>query len=217
MRPYKVLGVNYYPHTANKGDVYTGISSWYGPNFNGKLTSNGEMYDMFAFTCAHKTLPMQTILRVTNLDNGKEVVVRVNDRGPFVKQRIIDLSKAAAYKIEMTKKGTAHVRLEVLGFYDKSSSNVKPITPTKRVARKSTRHYTRFFVQIGSFSRFYGAKSYQERCERIGYNHEVIVKDFFINGRKVYKVLLSGFSSEQKARDFIVNNEGFENAFIVKE
>lgn len=91
-----------------------GVASWYGVPFNGRRTSNGEIYDMHTFTAAHRTLPFNCMVRVTNLDNGKQTEVRINDRGPFVANRVIDLSLAAAQAIEMWGPGTAHVRLEIL-------------------------------------------------------------------------------------------------------
>lgn len=94
--------------------VEEGIASWYGPQFNGHRTSNGEVYDMHDFTAAHRTLPFGTLLRVTNLGNGLQTEVRINDRGPFVANRIIDLSLSAAKAIQMVGPGTAHVRLEVI-------------------------------------------------------------------------------------------------------
>lgn len=91
-----------------------GVASWYGVPFNGRRTSNGEIYDMHTMTAAHRTLPFNCMVRVTNLDNGKQTEVRINDRGPFVANRVIDLSLAAAQAIEMWGPGTAHVRLEIL-------------------------------------------------------------------------------------------------------
>jgi rare lipoprotein A len=91
-----------------------GVASWYGIPFNGHRTSNGEVYDMHQFTAAHRTLPFNCIVRVTNLDNGKQTEVRINDRGPFVANRVIDLSLSAAQAIEMVGPGTAHVRLEIV-------------------------------------------------------------------------------------------------------
>lgn len=91
-----------------------GIASWYGPGFHGKRTANGEIYDMYAMTAAHKTLPFGTIVRVVDLDTGRSVVVRINDRGPFVKGRIIDLSYAAAQELGMVKKGLAKVGLKIV-------------------------------------------------------------------------------------------------------
>ncbi|MFP4106468.1 MAG: septal ring lytic transglycosylase RlpA family protein [Phycisphaerae bacterium] len=98
----------------NVSSVHEGTASWYGPKFHGKKTASGEVFDQTALTAAHRTLPFGTRVRVTNLANGKSVVVRVNDRGPFVKGRIIDLSRAAAEEIGMIRSGTARVRLEVL-------------------------------------------------------------------------------------------------------
>lgn len=117
MRPYTINGKTYYPTTVSVGDTALGIASWYGPNFHGKKTSNGETYNMNAMTAAHKTLPMNTMVRVINLGNGAQTTVRINDRGPFVAGRIIDLSKAAATSIGMIGAGTARVKLEVVGFY----------------------------------------------------------------------------------------------------
>jgi rare lipoprotein A len=92
-----------------------GIASWYGKNFHGRQTASGERYDMNELTAAHKSLPFGTRVRVTNLDNGRQVVVRINDRGPFIKGRIIDLSRAAAQKVDLVNAGTARVRIEVIG------------------------------------------------------------------------------------------------------
>ena len=117
MRPYTINGKTYYPTTVSVGDTASGIASWYGPDFHGKKTSNGETYNMNAMTAAHKTLPMNTMVRVINLGNGAQTTVRINDRGPFVAGRIIDLSKAAATSIGMIGAGTARVKLEVVGFY----------------------------------------------------------------------------------------------------
>lgn len=97
-----------------------GIASWYGQDFNGRLTANGEIYDMYKFTAAHKTLPLGTVVKVTNQDNGKSVEVRINDRGPYVKGRIIDLSRTAGRAIGMRETGTARVKLEVVHWPDGS-------------------------------------------------------------------------------------------------
>ncbi|WP_457638322.1 septal ring lytic transglycosylase RlpA family protein [Oceanithermus sp.] len=105
------------PATTKGGEyVEVGIASWYGPNFNGKKTASGEIYDMNALTAAHRTLPFGTLVQVTRLDNGASVVVRINDRGPFKKNRIIDLSYAAARQIGLIKSGTALVRIEVVAW-----------------------------------------------------------------------------------------------------
>lgn len=120
--------------------IEAGRASWYGPKFHGKLTANGEQYDMHQLTAAHRTLPFNSIVKVQNLDNGKEVMVRINDRGPFAKNRIIDLSKRAAREIGMIGNGTARVSLTLI------SSNLTNTQPTDlKVAT-----YT---VQLGSFEK----------------------------------------------------------------
>lgn len=116
MRPYSVYGIKYYPAIAKIGEDFDGVASWYGPNFHTKKTSNGEIYNMYDMTAAHKTLPMNTVVRVKNLENGRSIVVRINDRGPFVDERIIDLSNKAANEIGMIAKGTAKVKITVLGY-----------------------------------------------------------------------------------------------------
>ncbi|UJX26727.1 septal ring lytic transglycosylase RlpA family protein [Pseudoalteromonas sp. CF6-2] len=117
-RPYEVLGKRYTPMLDETGYSEEGIASWYGRKFHNYHTSNGEIYDMFAMSAAHKTLPLPSFARVTNLDNGKSVIVRVNDRGPFHDDRLIDLSYAAAYKLGYYTKGTARVKVEAITLAD---------------------------------------------------------------------------------------------------
>ena len=96
------------------GAVFTGVASFYGPDFHGKLTANGEVYDMYGLTAAHKTLPLNTIIRVTNLANGKSLILRINDRGPYIAGRVLDLSYGAAKKLGFIAQGTTRVRFEVI-------------------------------------------------------------------------------------------------------
>lgn len=112
-KPYQIYGVWYYP-AEDFGYNEIGIASWYGPGFNGKRTANGEVYDMNALTAAHKTLPIPSVVNVTNLENGRMLKVRINDRGPFVEGRIIDLSLRAAELLDVQRKGTARVRVELV-------------------------------------------------------------------------------------------------------
>lgn len=109
-----VLGKSYRVLDEAKGYIKRGVASYYGTKFHGRLTSNREVYDMYAFTAAHKTLPLPSFALITNLDNGKSVVVRVNDRGPFHDDRLIDLSYAAAVKLGFTENGLANVEVRVL-------------------------------------------------------------------------------------------------------
>ena len=138
MRPYNVFGIKYYPFVANIGDDFTGIASWYGPDFHSKKTSNGEIYNMYDMTAAHKTLPMNTVVRVNNIENGKSIIVRINDRGPFVKGRIIDLSNKAAHEIDMVRRGTAKVKVTVLGYNGEiENKNAPAVEATTQVADTS--------------------------------------------------------------------------------
>ena len=104
--------------TAKSKKILKGVSSYYGEDFHGKLTANGEVYDMYGVTAAHKELPLNTVARVTNIDNDKSIILRINDRGPFVKGRILDCSMAAAKKLGFFDKGTANVKIEVLKWGD---------------------------------------------------------------------------------------------------
>lgn len=113
-KPYTIRGITYTPDTKRRPFSQVGIASWYGEKFHGHLTANGEIYDMYDMTAAHKTLPLPSFVKVTNVANGKTAVVRVNDRGPFHQNRIIDLSYSAAHKIGVFDTGTAKVKIEVI-------------------------------------------------------------------------------------------------------
>ena len=101
-----------------RNDVIIGIASWYGPNFHGKLTANGEVFDQYGVTAAHKTLPLGTVVRVTNLDNDKSIILRINDRGPYVGDRVLDCSYGAAKKLDFMKTGTANVEIRIIELGD---------------------------------------------------------------------------------------------------
>jgi len=177
-RPYVVNGNIYYPmNSVPIGYTQKGIASWYGPDFHGRYTSNGEIYNMYAYTAAHKTLPMNTIVKVTNLNNGKSVIVRINDRGPFVKGRIIDLSYAAGKKIGLDITGTAPVVLKVIGFKGKNYVNG-------------------YMIQIGAFLRKKGAKITANKYKKFGYNTVVLKQNDF------YKVYITGFKTYNEAKRF---------------
>jgi len=129
-KPYKIAGQRYYPLLKADGYDEKGIASWYGKDFHGKKTSNGERYDMHRLSAAHPTLPMGTKVRVTNLENRKSMILRINDRGPFVKERLIDLSYAAAKKMGYARKGTTRVRVQVVD-QDATEVKVSRYTPSK--------------------------------------------------------------------------------------
>ena len=204
MRPYKIAGKWYYPTLAKVGDIQNGIASWYGPNFHAKKTSNGEIYDMYGDTAAHKTLPMNTMVRVDNKENGKSVIVRINDRGPFVSGRIIDLSNKAAHDIGMVKKGTAQVSVTVLGFHAK-------IAHTK-LEKEETATVGKYFLQVGAFKRLEGAKITKRKFEMaLEDRYNVVIKSTDLN-----RVWIAGFRSENEALDF-KNTNGLNSAMIIAE
>lgn len=212
MRPYTVMGKEYCPTVVHVGDTFSGRASWYGPDFHGKQTSNGEIYDMYAMSAAHKTLPMNTVVRVSNMENGMQTVVRINDRGPFVESRIIDLSYSAASSLGMLQHGSTMVTLEVLGFEPGTSRGIDMVAVAK--GPKET-VLTSFFVQIGSFEHFEGANITQHKYSDF-HGYHAIIKDTEYNNKRLFRVWLGGFRSEAEARDFI-NKGYFDGPFIIRE
>jgi len=213
MRPYVIRGIRYHPTVVSVGDRFKGNASWYGPDFHGKLTSNGETYNMWEMTAAHKTLPMNTIVKVTNKRNGMTTVVRINDRGPFIDTRIIDLSKQAAGKIDMIAHGTAPVSIEILGFETKGKKNI----PTEKELKESPQRQEidNFALQIASFSKIEGALKTQEKYNDTD-GYKTIIKDVEGENGRMFKVWLKGFHSEEEARDYKAQGI-FKNSFIVRE
>lgn len=215
MRPYVVNGKTYYPTTVSVGDTASGIASWYGPDFHGKKTSNGEIYNMHGMTAAHKTLPMNTMVKVTNLRNGKTAVVRINDRGPFVSGRIIDLTKAAASKIAMIGTGTAPVKLEIVGFYGQTNTSTGGSGKTSRAGVQKVRSVSsgNFLVQIGMFRNRAGAYAFKNQNSNVN-GYQTTVREYSDDEGKFYRVYVVGFRSEDEARDFVAAKH-FTGAFIV--
>ena len=202
MRSYKVLGKRYHPTYVEVGQVQKGISSWYGPNFHDKYTSNGEVYNMHARTAAHKTWPMDTMVKVKNLQSGKSTIVRINDRGPFVKGRIIDCSYAAGKEIGLDKMGIAKVSVTVLGFAGKVQSEAT-IARNKKSRTQTRVALSGFGVQVGAFRRYEGAAITKRRYTGLYTRYHPIVKRFSdVDGAALYRIWLMGFGSEQEARDF---------------
>jgi rare lipoprotein A len=206
------MGKYYYPTYVKVGDSMRGIASWYGPKFHGKITSSGERYNMYGITVAHKTWPMHTMVRVTNLDNGKSIIARINDRGPFVKGRIVDCSYGVAKKLDIVDKGTCNVRLDVVGFNGKlyrANSNKRDI--------KSKVKLNNFGVQVGAFTVLENAKKHKEKYKK------VVSKPYYVKikrttqhstGRELYRVLVMGFNSKEEAENFIYR-ENITGGFVI--
>jgi rare lipoprotein A len=216
MRSYTVLGKRYHPTFVEVGDKMKGVSSWYGPNFHGKQTSNGERYNMNGQTAAHKTWPMDTMVKVKNLDNGKSTIVRINDRGPFIKGRIIDCSYTAGKKLGLDRSGIARVEIQVVGFAGK-------VTPQELIAKQQRTHtqervmISDFGVQVGAFRRYQGAQIYKKQYGALDRHYRPIIKRFEnVDGAPLYRVWLMGFRSEEEARDFI-DKFHLEGAFIIRK
>lgn len=158
---YQVRGINYQVLTHAQNFEEIGTASWYGRKFHGHLTSNGEIYDMYAMSAAHKNLPLPTYLTVTNLANNKSVIVRVNDRGPFHQKRIIDLSYSAAYKLDMLKTGTAKVKITSITNFNKTNNHKKPLIVNIKkpvVDNQSNVPLTKSYIQIFATSKLELAK-----------------------------------------------------------
>jgi rare lipoprotein A len=176
---YSVFGKRYYVLSSSVGYWERGVASWYGPGFHKVRTSTGERYDMYAMTAAHRTLPLPAYVRVTNLQNGRSVVVRVNDRGPFVGNRIIDLSYSAAAKLDMLRNGTAMV--------DVRSIEPSPQPPAITASNGAAAASTALFVQAGAFSDPANAERLAEQLRGRSYG-KVFVREDQIAGRRMYRV-----------------------------
>ncbi len=182
--PYEVLGQSYHILDNALGYREQGTASWYGRKFHGYETSNGEIYDMFTMTAAHKSLPLPSYVRVTNVDNGRQVVVRVNDRGPFHEGRVIDLSYAAASRLDMLGEGTARVSLEVLD--PRATLASAPARPAGEKAGAGPGRY----LQLGAFSDRSAIDRIEQRIGQLSAGLNLRVSPVSQEGRTLYRVQL---------------------------
>jgi rare lipoprotein A len=206
-RPYTVMGKRYEPLKSHVGFTQEGVASWYGKDFHGKKTSNGETYDMHAMTAAHKTLPLGVFVKVRNKENGQETIVRVNDRGPFVKNRVIDLSYSAAKTLGVDVKGTAPVRIEALGY--------KAGGAGEDYKEPDTYDSGTYSVQIGAFKDQQNAKRLSEEMRKLhGYSE---VKAAMVNGELFYRVQAGKYTSLHTAEEAEGNfsRHGYPGSFVV--
>ena len=227
-KPYKIMGKWYYPkEDYDYSEV--GIASWYGEDFHAKTTANGERYDMYSLTAAHRTLPLPSIVKVTNLENGRSLVLRVNDRGPYAKSRIIDVSKRASQLLGFQTQGTTKVRVEVM---EKESKALKaaltgescdediytaqlkePISSSKEISASSYPKGS-YFVQVGSFSQEDGA---QKVAAQLDIDSNIYYVN--VNGANYYRVRVGPFANEKEAEAALskVHNSGAYDAKIVTD
>jgi rare lipoprotein A len=181
---YDVLGHRYFVLASAEGYVERGVASWYGPTFHGVATAMGEPYNMYAMTAAHKTLPLPAYARVTNLRNGRSIVVRINDRGPFVANRLIDLSYTAAAKLDMLRDGTTLVE-------------VRAVTPDEPVAHTLTRAAEspppELFIQAGAFAERSNAQHLYERLRAAGLENTFVMSP--LGTQHLYRVRIGPIAS----------------------
>ncbi len=201
-RPYEVDGIRYYPLRDYEGFRERGIASWYGRDFHGLRTSNGEIYDMYSVSAAHKTLPMGTLVQVTRLGTGKQIEVRINDRGPFAPGRIIDLSYAAARQLGIVEAGLADVEIVAIG-------------GTYRPPQRSASAVNSYAVQIASFSLADNARQLADEM-RIRFG-DAQVATALINNQSVHRVRVGQFTSFEQAEKITSQMiaEGYNGSFIV--
>ncbi|MDM8543435.1 septal ring lytic transglycosylase RlpA family protein [Desulfococcaceae bacterium HSG9] len=210
-KPYKVLGKWYQPLPHAWEFIQTGTASWYGKKFHGRKTSNGEIYNMYAVSAAHKTLPLGTYVRVTNLRNKRQLDLRINDRGPFVDGRVIDLSYKAGQKLGIIGTGTAPVKIVALGRAPSGKKMGKAAYIPENYEQGN------FTIQIGAFSELQNAQRLKMKMSRV-YRNAHITK--YNNGRTIlYRVRVGRCSTLMEARRLKkkLKRNGFNNAMIVAE
>jgi rare lipoprotein A len=209
-----VNGETYYPLPDSHGFVQKGKASWYGKKFQGRPTASGETYNMYLETAAHKTLPLGTYVRVTNLRNGKTVVVRINDRGPFVKGRVIDLSYASAKKVQMIGPGVVDVKVVALG---KQVASRRSPAGSRPVLEVSDLNKGPFTVQVGAFSEKQNAVRLANRL-KILFDHVTVTATLDENRRTLHRVHVSKSETLGRAgrMEKQLEDMGFTGAFIVR-
>jgi rare lipoprotein A len=214
VRPYEVNGTRYYPLPDAQGFVEYGKASWYGKEFHGRPTASGTPYDMYGKSAAHKILPLDTWVKVVNLSNNKSIIVPINDRGPFVKGRVIDLSYGAASELDMFAPGVVDVRVEALakevGRAETEAGNV-PVLEWEDFRRGE------FTVQVGAFESLSNALKLADRFKKIfNYVHVSVYEDGA--GRVFYRVHVSKSETLAEAENMEKRLEemGFPNAFLIR-
>ena len=199
-RPYQVFGKDYIPLARVAPFRETGIASWYGRRYHAGATSSGEKYDMYAMTAAHPTLPIPSYARVTNLANGRSVIVRINDRGPFHSDRIIDLSYTAAWKLGYADAGSARVEVEsiVPGGAPPAAAAAPAPGPAPAAAVPASAAPAGLFVQLGAFSSQEAAENFRARVTReLAWLPEAIQ---VVPGGTLYRLQLGPYGTQEDAR-----------------
>jgi rare lipoprotein A len=207
-KPYIVAGKRYEPLSSHEGFVQEGMASSYGRDFHGRKTSSGELFDMNAMTAAHKTLPLGVFVKVQYKRTGREIIVRINDRGPFVGDRIIDLSEAAARRLEMIQEGVAAVKVTALGYKSESSSGTEYRAPASYDTGS-------FALQVAALKNRTSAYRYADQLR--GKYGASDVQEAIVGGSKFYRVRLGHYASLRTAQaaQEAFERKGFPGNFVV--
>lgn len=211
---YVVFGKRYYVLDSSEGFVQRGVASWYGTKFHGRPTSSGETYNMHAMTAAHKTLPIPVYVHVKNLDNGRSAVVKVNDRGPFISGRIIDLSYAAAKKLGVDGPGTANVEISVLAQGESEPTRVVRTIPLVTNFKDDLP----LFIQMGSFASQLNANNLVQNL--LDANEKAVkISELETEGGLLYRVRVGPLFDIEEANAILarLRDKGFQTAHIVVE
>jgi len=215
--PYTVWGKSYQVIGSNEHYVKKGTASWYGEKFHGHKTSNGEVFNMYAMSAAHKSLRIPSYARVTNLDNGRSVIVRVNDRGPFHGDRLIDLSYAAAKKLGYLGTGTARVEVAAISVRPDGSMTMagRAFGDSPPTAGKENRA---LFVQLGSFSQRDPAQTLLDRARRV-VGDPMRVREVVTKSGRFHRVQVGPFSDEDKALEAQtrLQDQGFDESILLTD
>lgn len=200
-RPYIALGENYTPMNQYQPYKAQGVASWYGKRYHNQKTSSGEIYDMYGMSAAHTTLPIPSYVRVTNPENGISVVVRINDRGPFKKNRLIDLSYAAAYKLRLTGKGSGLVEVEAIDTRTPVIAGTTPVAaqpaPKMDDAIENIPQASGSFIQAGAFKRKENADLLRGKLKQQRLAENVAIENWYNDG--LYRVRLGPYTNRDDA------------------
>lgn len=221
-KPYTVFGVSYRPLRDAAGYRERGVASWYGKKFHGRRTSSGEPYDMYGMSAAHRTLPLPSYVRVRNLENGRTVIVRVNDRGPFLHNRLIDLSYAAAARLGVLGKGTAMVEVESVT--TETRTNTVAASSSSSIARSAEAgdddvDPPRLSVQVGAFRQHENALKLKNQLEQAGFSPIYIESPVNSGAGTVYRVRLGPIPTVERGDRLVADiaRYGIADALLVVE
>jgi rare lipoprotein A len=200
-KPYQALGQRFTPMTSYQPFKQSGIASWYGKRFHGKKTASGDTYNMYAMSAAHPTLPLPSYVKVTNPSNNRTVIVRVNDRGPFKHNRIIDLSYAAAHKLRIVSSGSALVNIEAVDVQaylaEKKQTTETSSEPSDNVL-SSTENIEQFFVQVGAFKFETNANGLKQKLQKLGIADNTQINHVY--NKQLHRLKLGPYLSKAKAQ-----------------